>query len=117
MKDAAYNLGRSSLLVASILTGKYENIRAAVGDRLHQRYRKKLIPNIDDLFDKAYKCGALGVYLSGAGPTVIAIVKAANKAFERNMNNFLKSNLKDWHLHMLKADNSGAVVCYEDMEG
>ena len=82
MTDAVFNLSRSALLVSSIMSGKYENLRAAVDDRLHQRYRKKLVPHIDSLFRKAYGAGALGVYLSGAGPTVVAIVSRDNERFE-----------------------------------
>ncbi len=111
MRDAVYNTGRSTLLMASVMTGKYENIRTAVGDKLHQRYRKKLIPHIDDLFKEAYGMGALGVYLSGAGPTVIAILKGDTRRFEGKLNGFLNKKMGNWHLHMLKADNAGAVVC------
>lgn len=111
MRDAVYNTGRSTLLMASIMTGKYENIRTAVGDKLHQRYRKRLIPNIDDLFREAYGMGALGVYLSGAGPTVIAIMQGDTRKFETKLNDFLAKKMDNWHLHMLKADNEGAVVC------
>lgn len=118
MRDAVYNTSRSTLLMASIMTGKYENIRTAVGDKLHQRYRKRFIPHIDDLFSKAYEMGALGVYLSGAGPTVIAIIHSVNTVFERKLNEFLKQKMNNWHLYMLKADNSGAVVCdINSMEG
>lgn len=110
-KDAVFNVGRSALLVSSIMTGKYENIRAAVDDRLHQKYRKRLIPHIDDLFNMAYKNGALGVYLSGAGPTVLAIVGKDNALFEEKMRGFLNKKMSNWSLHMLMGDNVGAVVC------
>ena len=112
MRDAVYNTGRSALLAASLMSGKYENIRAAVGDKLHQRYRKRLIPNMDRLFQSCYEKGASGVYLSGAGPTIVAIVHKDQEAdFAREMNAVLTGRMKDWNLHMLKADNDGAVVC------
>ncbi len=111
LRDAVYNTGRSALLITSIMTGKYENIRTAVGDRLQQRYRKKLIPHIDDLFTKAYNEGALGVYISGAGPTVIAITERKNAMFEKSFENYFTGKMGAWHLHMLDADNVGAVIC------
>lgn len=111
MRDAVFNTGRSALFVSSMMTGEYQNLRTAVDDRLHQRFRKKLIPHIDDVFKQAYKAGALGVYLSGAGPTVVAIVKADNEKFEARMRGYLNRKLKNWELHMLDADNSGAVAC------
>lgn len=112
MRDAVFNTGRSALLMSSIMTGKYENIRTAVGDRLQQRFRKRLIPHIDHLFAKAYEAKALGVYLSGAGPTVIAIVHKNNTMFEKSFEKFFKGKMNAWHLYMLDADNTGAIVTH-----
>ncbi len=110
MRDAVYNTGHSALLAASIMTGKYENIRTAVGDKLHQRYRKRLVPKMDEMFRSCYEKGALGVYLSGAGPTIVAIVHKDNVEFEANMKQVLKERMPDWELTMLSADNTGAVI-------
>lgn len=111
MRDAVYNTGRSALLAASIMSGSYENLRVAVEDKLHQRYRKRLIPDMEDLFRICYEKNALGVYLSGAGPTVVAMVyQKDEEVFQKEMTAFLKSSMKHWHLHMLQADNQGAVV-------
>lgn len=109
-KDAVYNTGHSALLAASLMSGKYENIRTAVGDKLHQRYRKSLIPNMDKIFKMCYDNDALGVYLSGAGPTIVAIVGKDNKTFSCNMSRHLTGKLGKWHLHMLKPDNEGACI-------
>lgn len=109
-RDAVYNTGRSALLTASLMSGKYENIRTAVGDKLHQRYRKRLIPYMDELFNLCYAKGALGVYLSGAGPTIIAIINADNTAFCESIKPVLDKKMKNWSIHLLNADNQGAVV-------
>ena len=109
-RDAVFNTGHSALLAASLMSGKYENIRTAVGDKLHQRYRKKLIPNMDDLFSFCYEKNALGVYLSGAGPTIVAIVHRDNKMFEQEINSILYNEISGWKLYMLDADNQGATV-------
>ncbi len=111
MRDAVYNTGRSALLATSIMSGNYENLRVAVEDKLHQRYRKRLIPDMEDLFRICYEKNALGVYLSGAGPTVVAMVyQKDEEVFRKEMTAFLTSSMKHWHLHMLRADNQGAVV-------
>ncbi|MEG1880380.1 MAG: homoserine kinase [Oscillospiraceae bacterium] len=109
--DAVYNAGRSALLTASLVTGKYENIRTAIGDKLHQRYRRRLIPYMDNIFKMCYQNGALGVYLSGAGPTIVAIIKTKNTRFVINMSKVLNTRLKDWKMHILKVDNNGATIC------
>lgn len=110
LKDAVYNTGRSALLAASMISGKYENISVAVDDKLHQRYRKRLVPGLDDIFKKSYQNGALGVYLSGAGPTIIAIIHKDNIDFEKNMRAYLSKSMKDRRLYIFDADNDGAQV-------
>ena len=109
-RDAVFNVGRGALLAASIISGKYENIRTAVGDKLHQKYRRRLIPFMDDIFSSCYQSGALGVYLSGAGPTIISIIKADNTAFNTKLAKAAGGKLKNWELHILEPDNRGAAV-------
>ncbi len=109
-RDAVYNTGHSTLLAASIISGKYENIRPAINDRLHQGYRKRLIPAMDDIFRMCYQNGALGVYLSGAGPTVVAIIKATNRSFNAAMSRNLAKKMNNRRLYILKADNEGVTV-------
>ncbi|WP_127587971.1 homoserine kinase [Paenibacillus koleovorans] len=77
MKDAVFNVGHVSLLVAALATGRYDMIRHAMKDALHQPYRAPLIPGMSDILDRAVEHGALGVALSGAGPTLLALVDAA----------------------------------------
>ncbi len=70
LRDAVYNIQRASLLVASLCKRNYQALREAVKDRLHQPYRKSLIPNFEEVLKSAYSEGALAVFLSGAGPTI-----------------------------------------------
>ena len=70
--DAIYNISRSSLLVASIATGKLDMLPLAMKDKLHQPYRSTLIPGFDDVVEAATSAGALSIALSGAGPTIAA---------------------------------------------
>lgn len=109
-KDAVFNASRTALLTACLLTGKYENLRTAAADRLHQDYRRKLIPNMETIFRLCYQNGAYAVYLSGAGPTIVAMVAADNQKFQESVQAKLQGRLKDWHLYMLKADNEGATL-------
>ena len=108
-KDAVFNTGRSALLAASIISGDYTHLRTAVADRLHQNYRKRLIPGIDEIFRLAYKNGALGVYLSGAGPSILAIIKSDNQDFNAKITGVLNKKLTHWQLHVLDSDNEGAA--------
>ena len=71
-RDAAFNVGRSGLLLGALATGEYHLLRVAMQDRLHQPYRSHLIPGLEDVIDAALDSGAHGACLSGSGPTVLA---------------------------------------------
>lgn len=88
IKDAVFNASRTALLATSLMTGNLDNIEVAVQDALHQNYRSPLIPNMNEILEKAKEFGAKGSYLSGAGPTLMAIVK--NKTdFRKKMAEYL----------------------------
>lgn len=108
-RDAVFNTGRSALLTSSLISGNYDNIRTALSDRLHQNYRKRLIPHMDELFRLCTRHGALGAYLSGAGPTVMAPVLTSNKSFQPDVSHILNKKLNSVKLSMLEVDNIGAV--------
>ena len=73
IKDVVFNLSRTALLVNALGTGNYEQLRIATQDRLHQPYRHELFPASRLFFRAALEAGALGVFLSGAGPTILAL--------------------------------------------
>ena len=113
-KDAVYNLSRAALFSASLLTGKFENLRTAVHDRLHQPYRMKLIPHCREVFDIAYTHGAYGAYISGAGPTIMAIVDEDNKYFAGKMKFSLdNAGLTGWQVNEFHIDNEGTKIIEE----
>lgn len=72
LKDAIFNIGHASLLVAALCRGNETCLRHAFADTLHQPYRARLIPGLTEVIQAAQKAGALGASLSGAGPSVIA---------------------------------------------
>ncbi len=113
-KDAVYNLSRAALFSASLLTGKFENLRTAVHDKLHQPYRMELIPNAREVFDIAYNHGAYGVYISGAGPTIVAIADENNTYFAGKMKFSLdNAGLNGWQVREFHIDNNGTQVISE----
>jgi len=71
--DAVHNLQRSALLVAALDERRYDLLWDALQDRVHQPYRQALIPGLDDALAVPRMHGLLGVALSGAGPSVIAL--------------------------------------------
>ena len=111
VKDSVFNLSRSALVSASFITGKYENLRTACDDRLHQPYRLPLIPGGRKIIEESYKNGALAAYISGAGSTMMAIFDCGNEEAEKIAEEILSSaDFNGWKYFILNADNSGAAA-------
>lgn len=72
LADAVANLGRVAIGVAGIASGRYDVLRLLTEDRLHERYRAAIYPQLPRLVADARAAGALGACLSGAGSTVVA---------------------------------------------
>lgn len=115
LEDAVYNLSRSALMAVSLGTGRYQNLRVAAGDRLHQKYRLQLMENAEDIYEYAYEAGAYCVYISGAGSTLMAISDDKNPDFTDRLRTKLDDyGLIGWQIKSFKADNQGANVIPAD---
>lgn len=110
--DCVFNLSRAALMTASLFSGKLENLRVAVGDRLHQPYRKSFIPGIETVFRLSYELGSFGTYISGAGPSIISIIHKRNsEEFKTHaISNLEEKGIKDWKLEILSTDTEGAKI-------
>jgi homoserine kinase len=74
-QDAVYNIGRVGLLVSALATGDFTHLAVATEDRLHQPARQAIFPVMKNIFRAALGAGALGVFLSGAGSSVLALTR------------------------------------------
>jgi homoserine kinase len=113
--DAVYNLSRSALMTASLFSGRLENLRVAVQDKIHQPYRAGLIAHLDDVFRMSYELGSLGTYISGAGPTIISMV-AVDKADAfsgQAVSRMKKRGIDGWKIETLGTDPEGAKIFTE----
>lgn len=72
--DAVFNASRVALLLAALQAGDFSMLRQATDDRLHQPYRLALIPGANFVRERAQAAGALATMISGAGPTLLALV-------------------------------------------
>jgi homoserine kinase len=68
--DAAHNAASAAMLGAAIAGGDVTLLRDAFDDRLHEQYRIADAPLLQALREKAPD-GAVGVTLSGSGPSVV----------------------------------------------
>lgn len=110
--DAVYNLSRAALATAAFCDGDYELLKVATKDALHQQYRLPLISGGDRVFELAWDLGADAVYISGAGPTIMAVVHRDNSDFFEKAEERLAGQPETvaFSLRRMLADNTGAVV-------
>jgi homoserine kinase len=78
--DATRSMGRACLLVAALLDGEHAPIARAMEDRFHEPYRAPHVPGFDAVKAAARGAGALGVALSGSGPSMLAFASDAADA-------------------------------------
>ncbi len=78
--DATFNVSRTAYLLSCLLNKDFDGLKIGFQDRLHQPYRKDLIPGMEAVLNTAIEKGACGATLSGAGPTLSAFVVGKEKA-------------------------------------
>ncbi|HZR03707.1 MAG TPA: homoserine kinase [Burkholderiales bacterium] len=77
-QDAVYNLQRLAHLVHALQSEDFSLLHEALGDRLHQPQRQKLVPGLEQALMLDHP-DLLGICLSGAGPSIVAF---ATRSFD-----------------------------------
>lgn len=109
-RDAAFNAGRAAMVAAAFLSRDYERLDDACRDRLHEPFRSPLIEGFQEVAEAARSSGAIAVFLSGAGPTIMAICRAENADFVERLSPVLDAQARGpWKLISLRPDNRGAI--------
>jgi homoserine kinase len=108
--DAVGNVGRAVLMFASLEQGQSDLLKIACQDKLHQPYRKALIPGWDAITACAEDAGALAVFLSGAGPTIMAVFERAGEGFMHKLEEGLAAVAGNWKALRLECCHEGASV-------
>jgi homoserine kinase len=75
--DAAFNVGRTALLVAALAAGDTDALRIATEDRLHQDRRLSRAHDTRVAIDTALRAGAFAAWVSGSGPSAAAFADPA----------------------------------------
>lgn len=73
-EDAVFNLQRIALLLQAVQSGNHSLLREALHDRIHQPYRQKLVPALEEILALEHP-DLLGVCLSGAGPSIVGLAE------------------------------------------
>ena len=101
--DAVYNLSRSALWVAGVATRNPSVLREACLDRIHQPYRAPLVPGLKLALRASLEAGASAAFLSGAGPSVGAVVATGN------------NSAGDWSNRTSQTDSTGYIKAVSDI--
>ncbi|MEM6838283.1 MAG: homoserine kinase [Cyanobacteria bacterium P01_C01_bin.120] len=110
--DAVYTLGHLGLLLQGLATGNGDWLRTAIGDRIHEPYRKALISGYDAVTAAAQTAGAYGVTISGAGPTLLALgsPERAEAIAQAMRQTWQQSGVDVVAAQPLAIDHQGAIV-------
>jgi len=109
-KDGVFNVGRVALLISALTNGEFNLLKTACDDKLHQSYRGALIEGFHVIKEKCEELGSLGVFLSGAGPTIMALTEETNESFYSEARRFLDTLNNEWEIKPLDIDLEGAKV-------
>lgn len=109
-KDCIYNIGRAALLISCFSNGNYSLLREATKDKIHEQFRSRLIDNFDRVYNKALELGAFSCFLSGAGPTLMAIVDKEDMNFISKIKKFMIEQNINWDIRDLTIDKHGAKI-------
>lgn len=73
LASAAQNTARAMALLHSLALGRVDLLADALQDVYHVPYRARLIPAFDRVVAAGCRAGAVGVTISGSGPTLLAL--------------------------------------------
>ncbi|GAB6136926.1 homoserine kinase [Halanaerobaculum tunisiense] len=107
-EDAAFNISQIGLLVTGLLKKDYTLLARSLQDRIHQPYRQELLPGFAKM-TKRLEQSALGVVISGSGPTVVALtLDQADQIGEKMVATFAEEGIKAEYL-VTNPTNKGII--------
>jgi len=108
--DAIFNLQRASLFAAALEKKRHDLLWDAMQDRLHQARRELLVPGIGEALAIKKRDGLLGVALSGAGPSIVALVNDDAEEIGNTIADCFRKQKLQTIVRMLSADNDGCRI-------
>jgi len=106
-KEAVCASSISNVMVSAIMQGDFVKAGKMIEqDRFHEKYRAKLVPELEEIREIAHKHGAYATYLSGAGSTIMCFVplEKTNELID------VLSEKNDAKLLQLSLDSAGIRV-------
>ena len=108
--DAVHNLQRTALFTAAIAQQRYDVLWEAMRDRLHQPQRESLVPGLSEALALPRMKGLLGIALSGAGPSIVALVDDNDDEIGARIAGCFRSHKIESNVRTLEVDNDGCRI-------
>jgi homoserine kinase len=112
--DAVFSTSRVALFLAALAEQRYNLLKIAMQDRLHQPYRAQIFPLLDGLIESALNAGAHGACLSGGGSSVLGLVTTGADEVGAAMLNKAKAAGIMGDVRVLEIDRKGAQATWEE---
>jgi homoserine kinase len=109
-KDAVYNLQRAAFFAAAVELRHFDSIKEAMRDSLHQPYRQNLIPGLKEALAVDDIEGLLGVAISGAGPSALALAIENFDAIGKAIADCFQRNEIETTVRLLEAEKIGIQI-------
>jgi len=106
--SAVRSCGNACRITAAFALRRYERLRGAFEDGLHQPFREPLVPFLPKVIAAGEREGALGGFLSGSGSTICCVTLENADAVAMAMQRACGD--KDAYTIRTKADNRGAAL-------
>jgi len=107
-KDAVFNISRVAVLLKALEDGNFDVINVALKDKIHHKYRKKLIDECDEVKKICVESGSSAIFISGSGPTLMNVIE--NSDFTNRIKNSIMKLRNNWEIKFLQTDKNGAIV-------
>ncbi len=111
-EDAVYNSSRVALFLAAISQGRYDLLRVAMQDRMHQPYRTRIFPLLPSLIEAALRAAAHGACLSGGGSSVLALATEHAEKVAQALVDTARASGMDGAAMVTQADEKGATATW-----
>ena len=106
--DAIYNISHGAMVLKALELGDEKLLRNGMQDRLHQNYRKHLIPDYEAI-EKLVRTTGAAFCLSGAGPTLLCLTQ--KPGLEEKLAKKLDSvTTANWQMLPLHVEFRGAHI-------
>jgi homoserine kinase len=107
--DSAANAADAAVIAVAFATKRYDLLKGAFGDRLHQPHRTKLVPFLPEVIATGEQAGALGGWLSGSGSTICCLAPD-KKSAPRIAKSMMEAAPKGSKTIICPADNKGVRI-------